>query len=110
MSLVPLLPWVRDQLGAMEAVAPVNDFTDTIDLKVLGNTRAYYPYTYFSPLRPHALSADIQRPTLHTHSPVQRGDGTRTDIYTERSTPIWMYLFVYVEVCVYVDASLWKQG
>lgn len=36
MSLVPLLPWVRDQVGAIEAVAPVNDFTDTIDLKVLG--------------------------------------------------------------------------
>ncbi|PFH33328.1 putative heat shock protein DNAJ pfj4 [Besnoitia besnoiti] len=36
MSLVPLMPWVLDQQSAMEAVAPLNDFTDTVDLKHLG--------------------------------------------------------------------------
>nr|CEL66850.1 TPA: heat shock protein DNAJ pfj4, putative [Neospora caninum Liverpool] len=36
MSLVPLMPWVLDQQGAIEAVAPLNDFTDTVDLKHIG--------------------------------------------------------------------------
>ncbi|EPR62810.1 putative heat shock protein DNAJ pfj4 [Toxoplasma gondii TgCatPRC2] len=36
MSLVPLIPWVLDQQSAIEAVSPVNDFTDTVDLKHLG--------------------------------------------------------------------------